>query len=267
MSERSDYEPGEFCWVDLATPDLDASAGFYGDLLGWEFTPVPGSPDETGGYGNFTYNGKAVAGMGGLMNEGQPTAWSSYIRVTDADETAAKVKQASGAVLMEPFDVPGGAGRMAICQDAEGAFFSLWQPGGFKGAELVNEVGAWSWNNLMSRDVAQAKDFYGKVFGWEAVHSDETPESVLSWQVEGQRWPEGLGGLMEMGSDMPLEAPPHWQVYFLVPDMDEAIEKTTGAGGNLLFGPLEIPIAKLAVFTDPQGAPFAIIEPDYPEAR
>jgi uncharacterized protein len=39
MSERGDYEDGEFCWVDLATPDLDASAKFYGELMGWEFEP------------------------------------------------------------------------------------------------------------------------------------------------------------------------------------------------------------------------------------
>ena len=34
MSERGDYKDGEFCWVDLATPDLDASAKFYGELMG-----------------------------------------------------------------------------------------------------------------------------------------------------------------------------------------------------------------------------------------
>ncbi len=70
-----------------------------------------------------------------------------------------------------------------------------------------------------------------------------------------------------MGSDMPLEAPPHWQVYFLVPDLDAAIETTKSAGGNLLFGPQEVPVAKLAVLTDPQGAAFALMEPDYPEPR
>jgi len=25
MSERTDYAPGEFCWVDLATTDTDAA--------------------------------------------------------------------------------------------------------------------------------------------------------------------------------------------------------------------------------------------------
>ena len=34
MSERTEYKPGEFCWVDLATTDVDAATEFYGDLLG-----------------------------------------------------------------------------------------------------------------------------------------------------------------------------------------------------------------------------------------
>src|SRR5262245_41604236 len=132
MSERSEYSPGEFNWVDLATPDMDASAVFYGELLGWQREEV-GDPEETRGYSNFTLRGKAVAGLGPLMMDQQSPAWNSYINVGDADETAAKVKGASGTVLMDPFDLPGGAGRMAVCQDAEGAFFSIWQAGAFTG--------------------------------------------------------------------------------------------------------------------------------------
>ena len=38
-------------------------------------------------------------------------------------------------------------------------------------------------------------------------------------------------------------------------------------GGTLLFGPQDIPVGRLAVFTDPQGAAFGVIQPNYPEAR
>jgi uncharacterized protein len=266
MSERDGYNDGEFCWVSLASTDFDEAKDFYGDLLGWEWDAA-GPPEETGGYGFFTLKGKQICGGGPVQTAGQPSAWSSYVKVDDAQESAARVKEAGGNVLGEPFELPNESGRMAVCQDAGGAFFCLMQQRAHTGAELVNEIGAWSWNNLMTRDLDQAKDFYGKVFGWEATHSDEAPPDVLNWQIEGQRWPEGLGGVMKMGSDMPLDAPPHWQVYFLVPDMDAAVETTTSAGGNLLFGPLELPIAKLAVFTDPQGAAFALMEPNYPEPR
>jgi len=93
MSERK-YNPGEFCWVDLATPDMDASAKFYGELIGWEMQAL-GNAEETHGYSNFTRGGKAVAGGGGMMGEDQPPAWSNYISVTDADES--DIRLARGA--------------------------------------------------------------------------------------------------------------------------------------------------------------------------
>jgi predicted enzyme related to lactoylglutathione lyase len=271
MSERSDYKPGEFCWVDLATPDLDASAGFYGELIDWERDQL-GDSEEAHGYSNFIYKGKAVAGVGTLMMEGQPPAWSSYVNVADADETAAKVKEAGGNVMMDPFDVPGGSGRMTVCQDAEDAFFSIWQAGAFKGAELVNEVGSWTWNNLVSRDLEKAKGFYGDVFGWTLEKAEGVPPDLpfFNWQVEGQKWEEGLAGAVDAGAEgsgLPPEVPPHWQVYFAVEDAQNAIDATNSAGGKTYVGPVETPVAKLGVLDDPQGAGFGIIEPNYPEDR
>lgn len=266
MSERSEYTPGEFCWVDLASTDFEAAKGFYGDLLGWGWEAA-GPVEETGGYGFFTYKDKQVAGGGPTQAVGQPPAWSSYVKVADADATAAKVKDAGGQVLMEPFDLPAESGRMAVCIDPQGAPFCVMQQEQHSGAELVNEPGAWTWNNLMTRDPNRAKDFYGRVFGWEANQPSGAPEFIWSWQVEGQRWPEGLGNLMQMGSDMPADAPPHWQVYFMVENADEAVETTEKRGGKLLFGPQEVPKARLATLTDPQGAAFAILEADYPEPR
>jgi predicted enzyme related to lactoylglutathione lyase len=263
MSERNQYRVGEFCWVELVVTDPDAATSFYGELMGWEREHYESDPEA---YWYFKYRGKRVAGLEGVLT-GQAPAWLGYVRVDDLEELAAKVKDAGGAVLEGPLSVPGGAGDLAICKDTEGAVFALWRPGDSKGAELVNEAGAWTWNNLMSRDLDKAKDFYGEVFGWEAAQNPEIPEGILNWQVEGQRWPEGLGGLLAMGEEMPAEVPPHWQVYFLVEDLDGAIETTKGAGGQLLFGPQEIPVGRFAVLIDPQGANLALMEPDYPEPR
>src|SRR5580692_2241062 len=98
-----DYAPGTPSWVELSSPDPDASAAFYGDVLGWDATE-PGAP-ETGGYRMFQSSGKNVAGLMGQMQEGQPTAWATYVSVADADETAAKVTAAGGTVMVEPMDV------------------------------------------------------------------------------------------------------------------------------------------------------------------
>jgi predicted enzyme related to lactoylglutathione lyase len=267
MSERTEYAPGEFCWVDLATTDVDGATRFYGELLGIEAQAAPGDPEETGGYGFFTKDGKMVAGYGPTQSADQPSAWSSYVKVEDADATTEKAKEAGGQVLFGPIDIPNEAGRMAVLQDPTGAFISINQQRSHPGAQLVNEPGTWNWSNLMTRDLDAAKDFYGKVFGWSANHNDEAPDFVWMWQVDGQRWPEGLAGLMEMGSDIPADAPPYWQVYLMVESAGEAIEKTKSAGGKLIFGPQDIPVGKVATLFDPQGAAFSILEPDFPEPR
>jgi predicted enzyme related to lactoylglutathione lyase len=264
MSERTEYGPGEFCWVELISPDVDAAANFYGDLLGWARQRYEPDPE---GYWYFRRDEKLVAGLEGFRAEGQVPAWLGYVRVDDVAASAAKVGDAGGTVLDGPLAVPGDAGSLAICQDTEGAVFALWQPGELKGAQLVNEPGCWTWNNLMTRDVDAAKDFYGQVFGWRAEQPEGVPDYIWNWHLDGQRWPEGLGGLMRMGAEMPSDAPPHWQVYLVVENMDAALEKNNGAGGSLIFGPIDIPIARMAVVFDPQGANVALLESRYPEPR
>src|SRR5215475_2151894 len=165
MSVRTSYEPGTPCWVDLGSPDLDASVEFYSSLLGWE-VPESENPEQTGGYRRAMKNGKDVAGMMPLMQEGQPPAWSNYVSVADADTVAAKVTENGGSVIAEPMDVME-LGRMAVFADPTGAVFGIWQPGTFTGAGLVNEPGALAWNELNTRDLAASKDFYGAVFGWD----------------------------------------------------------------------------------------------------
>src|SRR5215208_4137557 len=127
MSERSEYAPGEFCWVDLATTDVDGATKFYGDLLGVEAEAAPGDPEETGGYGFFTKSGKMVAGFGPTQQEGQPSAWSSYVKVENADATTEKAKEAGGQVVFGPIDIPNESERMAVLQDPTGAFISINQ--------------------------------------------------------------------------------------------------------------------------------------------
>src|SRR5262245_51096082 len=104
MSETSEYTAGTPSWVDLGTPDIDASVSFYGELFGWD-VPESENAEQTGGYRQAMLRGKAVAGMMPLMQEGQPPAWSTYVAVDDADATAAKVKESGGQVMAEPMDV------------------------------------------------------------------------------------------------------------------------------------------------------------------
>src|SRR5215470_11224815 len=123
MSDR--YIPGVPCWIDTAHPDPAAAASFYRDLFGWDVEDVM-PPDAPGSYFMATLRGENVAAISGQMEGAPPMAtWNSYIWVDDADATAAKVHEAGGTVLADPFDVEE-AGRMAVVADRDGAVFG-WE--------------------------------------------------------------------------------------------------------------------------------------------
>lgn len=255
MSERTSYAPGTPCWVDLGTPDIEAAAGFYGNLFGWEVPERPESA-EFGGYRRAIKGGKDIAGMMPLMQEGQPPAWTTYVAVTDAAATAAAIQEHGGTQMAEPMAVRD-LGRMALFTDPEGAFFGIWEPGSFAGAELVNEPGALSWNELESRDPAAAKEFYGSVFGWQFVDHDMGEMIYTEWQVDGK----AIGGMADVNGRIPDEIPAHWMAYFGNEDTDASVAKIEELGGQVMFGPVDIPAGRFAMVTDPFGAAFAVMKP------
>jgi uncharacterized protein len=264
MSKVTSYAPGTPCWVDLASADLDASASFYADLLGWDTSEQPNSA-EMGGYRRARFEGDDVAGLMPRMQEGQPQMWSTYVAVEGADATAAKVTAAGGGVMLEPMDVMD-LGRMAFFSDPTGAAFGVWQPGTFVGAARVNGAGGLCWNELGTRDVGAAKAFYGEVFGWtvqehrmQRTEGGPGPDVYIEWQLDGN----SIGGMMDISGMLPDEVPAHWLVYFGVEDTDAAVEKVKAAGGEVRFGPVDIDAGRFAVVTEPDAEPgvFAVIQP------
>lgn len=252
MSERTSYAPGTPSWVDLGSPDLDASSAFYTQLFGWTAGVAP--QPEAGGYTMFYQEGKAVAGMGPLMMEGQPPAWSTYVTVDDADKTAAVAKEAGATVFLEPMDVLD-VGRMAIFADPAGAVISIWQPRAHIGAELVNEPVSLSWNELATRDIDGAKEFYGRVFSWTGNTAEVGGQQYTEWKLGD----DTIAGMLEMGDNFPADVPPHWLAYFAVENTDATVAKAIELGASVVAPAMDIPPGRMAVISDPQGAVFAVI--------
>jgi predicted enzyme related to lactoylglutathione lyase len=250
VAERTQYAPGTFSWTDLATTDPDAAKAFYGALFGWEAEdmPVPG-----GYYSMQRVNGKDVAAIAGQppaqRDAGAPPAWQSYITVANADGAAQRAGELGGSVHAPAFDVME-AGRMAVIQDPQGAYFMVWEPKNHIGAGLVNAPGAFCWNELAAADLDTAPDFYTELFGWSTEPYEGGPMRYLTIK-NGQAT---NGGMREK---QPQE-PPYWLVYFAVEDIESSIAKLTELGGSTIAGPFEMAMAKIAVAQDPQGAVFAL---------
>jgi len=241
-------------WVDCSSPNLEGSLGFYREGFGWEGEM---GPPEYGGYVLFTRDGKMVSGLGPTFSPDQHPAWSVYVHTTDAAGTADKVRQAGGQVVMEPMEVMD-QGTMAVFTDPTGAFISVWQPNQHQGAQHVNESGGFCWNELYTRDMPAAKDFYSQVFGWGAYEHSMNGNGTMytEFQVNGR---SVSGGLNMDDVGLPAEVPPHWLTYFTVDDCDATVQKVKSLGGQVFADPMDIPMGRFAVVGDPSGATFGVI--------
>lgn len=238
-------------WVDVSSPDLDKTREFYHGLFGWDAQVVP----DGGGYTMFTLNGKMVGATGPVFGADAHPAWATYICSADAVATAQAVTDAGGQVLVPPMDVMG-QGHMAVLRDSTGAFFSIWQPAIHRGAELVNEVGAFCWNELYTRDLPGAGEFYRKVFDWGAEQTDFAGGAYTLFKVAGN----SIAGGMDMSTMLPESIPPHWLVYFTVANTAESVARAKELGATIINGPHDTPMGPMAVIRDPVGAMFAIIQ-------
>ena len=114
---------GHAGWHELYAGDAEADIPFYRDLFGWTET----GRHDMGPMGVYHLFGNVDGEVGGIMTKPAqlPVAcWCYYFEVDDVDAAAQRVKQAGGAVVMGPMDVPGGS-RVVQATDPQGANFAL----------------------------------------------------------------------------------------------------------------------------------------------
>jgi uncharacterized protein len=248
MAERTSYPPGTFSWAELVTSDADAAKAFYTALLGWDYDDQPAGEGMI--YSMATREGKPVAAL--YRDDTQPPHWNCYVTVASADDVAAKAKAAGGTVMMEPFDVME-VGRMTVIGDPTGAPIFAWEPRQHIGAQLVNTPGSMTWNDLNTTDPDAAAGFYGALFGWEF---EEIPDAGGYRVIKNS-------GRVNGGMSVTAGAAPGWMPYFGHEDVERAIDDVPGRGGRVLAGPIQMPQGAIGVFTDPQGAVFALWTGEY----
>lgn len=160
----------------------------------------------------------------------------------------------------EPFELwPNG--RIAVLSDPTGAIFAIWERAARKGAQRVNEAGAWALNTLYSRDAATSARFYGGLFGWKTEAVGESPLRVfrLDGYVGGvphQPVPRDVVAVMLPLSDYGATA--YWEVDFWVDDVDLTAARAAAQGGDVIVPPHDSGIFRYALLADPDGAAFTV---------
>lgn len=260
MYKVTKYPHGTFSWADVGTHDTEKGKAFYMELFGWDKEELPMGDGMT--YTMFKLAGDNVAALSPMMPDaaaqGIPPAWTNYITVDDVDAVADLIKEHGGKVVHGPMDVFDN-GRMLVLQDPTGAHVALWQPKTHIGASVINKPGAMMWNELSTRDVEKAKDFYNKVLGWEYETEEESGYLMIKNQGRYN------GGILEMDESYG-DMPPVWTVYFNVDDINASKEKVKELGGKIMVEAEAPNIGPFAVITDPTGAALTIMEAKQVEA-
>lgn len=245
---------GRVLWCELLTNDVKGAERFYTAVVGWSVTPFEGSPDP---YDMWMREGDAATG--GVMKIPHdmkvPPHWGFYVGVPNLEEAAARIERLGGSAMSPVIEVPT-VGRMRTMKDPQGAMFSIYQPDSPpQQPERKPQTGELSWLELYTTNAEAALKFYTEILGWRPTEAlDMGPRG--KYHMFGLGFP--LGGIMNTPPEM-AQVPPHWGLYFRVPNVQVAAERVKAHGGKVLNGPMEVPGGDWIVnCTDPQGALFSL---------
>lgn len=165
-------------------------------------------------------------------------------RIEDAVAGATQL----GATPIDQHDIAGVA-RIATLRDLEGAAFGLWQAAPHAGAELIDVLGSIWWVELMAKDPAVGRDFYGRLFGWQVR---ETSFEPIGLYRVFERPPTQEGGLNQIDPEWEMGAT--WLTFISVEDCDRTMARACDVGGEAGFVHTVPKHGRIGMIVDPGGA-------------
>jgi predicted enzyme related to lactoylglutathione lyase len=128
------------------------------------------------------------------------------------------------------------------------------------GKRTSYEPGTFSWVELGTTDPDAAKEFYGKLLGWQAddlaIPDDAGGGTYTMLRLDG----DAVAALaLQPIQQRDAGVPPNWFSYVTVADADAAAEKAKELGGSVHAGPFDVMTnGRMAVVADPTGAMFGV---------
>jgi predicted enzyme related to lactoylglutathione lyase len=126
---------------------------------------------------------------------------------------------------------------------------TMWQHGHFY------------WNELMTRDPAGAKAFYGGSIGWQ-FEGMPMADGTYWLCKDGDR---PVAGIFDISQPRFEGVPAQWFAYLAVDDVDTRVEKAKAAGAELMRPIFDVPgVGRIAILKDPAGAGLGWMTPASP---
>lgn len=128
----------------------------------------------------------------------------------------------------------------------------------------MGSEGRFGWYDLLTSDVEAAINFYTEVVGWKTQTWEGGATPYTMFTAGG----EPMGGVMKMPEEVAAQGvPPHWMGYMIAGDVDAKTKQVETLGGKVMHPPQDIPeVGRFSVVADPQGAAFALFQPQGGEA-
>jgi predicted enzyme related to lactoylglutathione lyase len=234
---------------EIGGPDDGPLLRFYGELLGWRLTRVPGGV-------NYilvdTQGGGGVNGGIGKSGTGEPWA-SFYVEVDDLQAVLDKAESLGAKTVLPVTAIPGMA-AFAMFDDPDGLLVGL-----VKGEEPQEGVpqgpsdgdGApVDWFEVLGADAARTQTFYTELFGWKLNDSGFPAYGLVDTDAGGR----GIGGGLGAGGDN------RWAtVYASVPDVEQTLAAAERLGATRVYGPDAVDDhMQTGAFRDPAGNVFGV---------
>jgi predicted enzyme related to lactoylglutathione lyase len=123
-------------------------------------------------------------------------------------------------------------------------------------ANQEHHTGKMIFTELVTPDLAAAKQFYGGLFGWTFRDSNVGAMPYAEALLAGHP----VAGLLQKPIPAGEQHQSAWLSFFSVPDVDAAAQTAVRSGAKILFDPHSFPDrGREAVLADPQGAVFAVL--------
>jgi predicted enzyme related to lactoylglutathione lyase len=119
--------------------------------------------------------------------------------------------------------------------------------------------GTFSWADLATTDVAGAKDFYGRLVGWEPQDRAGAAGPYTVLRLDG----DAVAGLFGQSQEQRAAGvPARWLCYVTVDGVDDTVARAVELGGTVVNEPVDVEDAgRMAVIADRGGARLALWEP------
>lgn len=116
-------------------------------------------------------------------------------------------------------------------------------------------AGSPNWADLGTPDTAASTAFYSGLFDWEPFSAGPEAGGYGFFLLDGKQ----VAAYGPLGDD---GGAPAWTIYFATADADATAKAVEQAGGTVRLAPCDVMTAgRMAQFTDPTGADFALWQP------